>query len=467
MKHQKDNTKSLPIVTGKKNSVLRAQSIPVARVDARIKGFISQMYLKMEELEGIGLAAPQVGENIQLFIVDKLAFDEERSKWQFEGITEPDVSGGYTFINPIISTYPKPYEDMEEGCLSLPGLEGVVKRSRRVTIKAQNEKGERFKLRAEGLLAKVLQHEYDHLQGTLISDKWKNPRRYEKETRLSTSDRYLSVVFFGSPPYGDIVLEALRGAGIKPLVVPKASVNTLTKEQYDVGILAAYGKILPPRVIAKFRHGILNIHPSLLPKYRGPSPVVQTILEGDRVSGVTIMKLSGRMDAGPIVAQQEVELQEQITGAELSRTLFGIGAELLLHVLPLYLHGNIELVAQDEKKASYTNMISKEDGLIDWSRNAEYIRRAIYAYQPWPCVYTFFEHKGIKKRIQLLEAGALDGKNVLPRTVYGTIEEGKDQLIVLCGQGRLRIKKLRPEGKKEMTGEEFLRGYDAKRFVSK
>ncbi len=443
-------SKPLSIITGKENSILRKQNKVLPVIGAKEKNLIRQMFAKMEEMDGIGLAAPQVGENVMVFVVDKLGFNRERSKWIFEGASEPDLSSGLAFINPRIAAFPKPFEGMIEGCLSLPGWEGNLIRSKRVNIKAQNEEGKNFTLRARGLLAKILQHEYDHLQGVLIADKWENPRQVNKNKRIKTSDRYRSIVFFGSPPYADFVLKKLIEAGIRPLVIKKDAMSMLKNPSYDVGILAAYGKILPRSVLQKFKYGILNIHPSLLPKYRGPSPVQHTIINGDKKSGATIIKLSEKMDAGPILAQKEITIGTSLTTGELSEVLFNEGTKLLLDHLSAYLKGDVVLKAQDENFASYTSLIKKEDAQINWQEDALLIERKIRAYQPWPIAFTFFYHHGIKKRLQILEAEI--------------IEKNEGGFIVPCGKGKLLLKKVRPEGKNAMSGEEFLRGYHSPKF---
>lgn len=452
----------LSIITGKDNPILRAENGTVREITHETKRLISQMIGKMKELDGIGLAAPQVGQNIQFFIVDALAFDREKSKWKFEGINDPDVSHGYVFINPTIGTFPKPYDHMIEGCLSLPGWEGSVKRSKRITIKAQNEEGAHVKLQAKGLLARVLQHEFHHLQGTLIADIWENPKPMDETKRIRSIDRAGKMVFFGSPPYGDIPLRIIQKAGFKPIIVSHKDHASLNEDSYDFAILAAYGKILPTSVIKKFKKGILNIHPSLLPRYRGPSPVQQTILNGDSIAGVSIIKLNEKMDAGPLLAQKEFPLSKKYTTGELSNMLFTMGGLLLLDVLFAYLKGTLDVTSQQEEGASYTRFVKKEDALIDWAKPALSIEREIRAYQPWPVSYTFFTYRGGRRRVQILAAHVLH--DALHHHRAGIIERKEGKLTIHCGEGTLEIKKLRPEGKKEMLGEEFLRGYAIEKF---
>lgn len=167
----------LTLTIGKKNPILRNENKKIEHITQDIKELVLDMFIKMREWKGIGLAAPQIGKNIQLFIVDNIAFkDESRkglSKYKFDKIDNTNIENGYVFINPIISKTSKPYNNEAEGCLSIPKKYGSIKRAIRVNIKAKNLQGVEFKLRAKGFLARVLQHEYDHLQGILISDKWK------------------------------------------------------------------------------------------------------------------------------------------------------------------------------------------------------------------------------------------------------------------------------------------------------
>src|SRR3989344_7286464 len=167
----------LLLITGKKNPILRSKNKEIKIITPNIKELISDMFIKMRECKGVGIAAPQIGKNLRLFVIEGLAFEDETrkglSKFKFEKIDKPNIKNGYAFINPIISKISKPYSDEIEGCLSITKKRGFVKRARRVNISAKNLKGQNFKLHASGFLARVLQHEYDHLQGILISDKWK------------------------------------------------------------------------------------------------------------------------------------------------------------------------------------------------------------------------------------------------------------------------------------------------------
>lgn len=454
----------LKIIIGQDNSTLRVKAKKIAVVTSEIQGLIEKMAQKMKEAEGIGLAAPQIGKSIQLFVVDSLAFDRERSKWEFKKITPPDVTKPLVFINPVISSYPKGQDAFIEGCLSLPGFEGKVSRSKRITIKAQLVSGETFKLQAKGLLARVLQHEYDHLQGTLICDKWEKEMKVKSSS--ATADKVKKIVFFGDSEYSQIVLNKLKVTAYEPeIIIGKNTKYQMPDTKYLVGITASYGEIIPRETIDKFKYGILNIHPSLLPRYRGPSPLQAAILNGDSKTGVSIIQLSEKMDAGPLVAQGEFMVDELYTSQTLGEILFKEGALMLLDVLPEYLARKLTPVAQDETKASYTALIEKKDGLIDWSQDAQIIERKIRAFIPWPVAYTYMNHRGAIRRLQIMEADII--KNLTIKKAPGNLETASQELLVHTGKGILRITKLRPEGKREMSGEEFMRGYDVETFSSK
>lgn len=161
----------MEIETGPKNKILRQKSQLVSGITPELKALFTFMIEKMKSVKGIGLAAPQIGKNIQLFVVDQAAFDKELSGWRFEKHAPPLVNGGYVFLNSQIKTLSKQKQIDNEGCLSLPGKIFSVPRSKKIVITALDQNGQKFKLHAKGLLARVIQHEIDHLNGILICDK--------------------------------------------------------------------------------------------------------------------------------------------------------------------------------------------------------------------------------------------------------------------------------------------------------
>jgi methionyl-tRNA formyltransferase len=232
----------------------------------------------------------------------------------------------------------------------------------------------------------------------------------------------------------------------------EAFINEIKKMNPDLMIVAAYGKILPPQILAIPRLGSLNIHASLLPKYRGASPIAFSILNGDKETGFTIMLMDEKMDTGPTVHQEKIAIPEKIYASELSEKLSELGARVLVEMLPKYLSGEIKPIKQDETQATYTKILNKEDGRIDWNKKADYIERMTRAFYPWPTAWTTWQGKNLK----ILKANLKpynDSKN--PGEVLKTND---GSLGVKCGQGILIIEELQLEGKKTLKINDFLRG---------
>ena len=237
----------------------------------------------------------------------------------------------------------------------------------------------------------------------------------------------------------------------------------------DVFIIAAYGKILPKALLSLPKKGTLNIHPSLLPKYRGPSPVQAAILHGDAHAGVSIMLTDEKMDHGPILAQKTHTIAgSRVSAPELEARLGKEGAALLLTTLPSWLAGEINPQPQAHEQATYTKLLTKENGHIDWREPAETIERKIRAYQPWPSAYTFWKQEnGRQMQLQLLRASVIPASEdtKLVGTVYAhkhtaiCARAADDAFTVMTGDGALCISSLKPEGKKEMSATAFLAGH--------
>ncbi|GAB4126854.1 MAG: methionyl-tRNA formyltransferase [Roseiflexaceae bacterium] len=220
----------------------------------------------------------------------------------------------------------------------------------------------------------------------------------------------------------------------------------------DLGIVAAYGEILRRNVLQLPKLGHLNIHPSLLPRHRGPAPVTGAILAGDDQVGVTVMQLSARMDAGPILAQHREPLAADARAGDLTRHLFAKGAKLLLACLPAYAAGQLVPQAQDEAAATYTSLIQKQDGVIDWSHSAEQIERMIRAYDPWPGTTTSLNGQTIR-----ILSARVQPKPLAQRHP-GSLMEQDGQLLVATGQGSLELLSLQPAGKRPMNAKEWRHG---------
>ena len=226
----------------------------------------------------------------------------------------------------------------------------------------------------------------------------------------------------------------------------------------DLYIVAAFGQILPQAVLDLPRYGTLNIHASLLPRYRGVSPITEAILQGDVETGVTIMLIDAGVDTGPILLQQSIPISRHDTTGSLTERLANVGAEALLEALPLWISGELIPQPQDERQASYTRMLRKEDGEIDWHRPADLLARQVRAYTPWPTAYTTWRSKLLK----IVSAHALLSeaqKDAPVGTAMLRKEDGEPSLQVVTGEGMLVINRLQLEGKKAMSAGEFLRGY--------
>jgi methionyl-tRNA formyltransferase len=229
--------------------------------------------------------------------------------------------------------------------------------------------------------------------------------------------------------------------------------DTLKAVEPEVILLADYGEMLPPTLLHLPTRGCVNVHPSLLPEYRGASPVRRALMDGRDISGVTLMLMVEGLDAGPIISQESIEVGEDDDSGSLTRKLAVLGGRLLVSELPLYLSGKIAPRPQDESEASYAEPINKSDLLIDWSRQARALFNQIRALSPSPGAYTFLRGK----RLKVLRAMPVTEGSAYPP---GTIRlQDRETLLVQTGEGVLRLESLQPEGKKLLSAGEFLRGH--------
>lgn len=234
--------------------------------------------------------------------------------------------------------------------------------------------------------------------------------------------------------------------------LPVLQLEKIKELKPDLIIVTAYGQIIPKEILNIPKFGALNIHPSLLPKYRGASPIQTVILNGNKQTGITIMLMDEKMDHGPIVSSSQFMVHgSKMTYEELAEKLADIGAELLIKTLPDYINGKIKPKPQDHPEATFTKIIKKQDGKIDWNKSAEEIERQIRAFHEWPTAYTFFNDKQLK----ILEADIMEGKNKKPGKVFAENKE----LMVQTGNGVLILKQIQLEGKKPMSTRDFLNGH--------
>ena len=224
----------------------------------------------------------------------------------------------------------------------------------------------------------------------------------------------------------------------------------------DVIVVSAFGQIIPKALLELPRYGCVNIHASLLPKYRGAAPIQWAVMDGEPVSGVTIMQMDEGLDTGDMLAKTEVPLEPDETGGSLFDKLSRAGAELLIRTLPALEQGTLTPEKQPlESPTAYARMIRKEDGRIDWNLEAEAIERRIRGLNPWPSAYTELTGKILK----------IWRAEVLPKEsgqTPGTVTEaGKGGFCVQTGKGVLRLLEVQLEGKKRMDAQAFLRGFHA------
>jgi len=259
-----------------------------------------------------------------------------------------------------------------------------------------------------------------------------------------------------TPPAAKITAQKLGLAVYQP--GNKAELKAILDDlRPDLCVVAAFGMILPKDVLDIPRYGFLNIHASLLPRWRGASPIQAAILAGDEKTGVTIMLINEKMDEGPILAKSEIRISNSETAEELSKKLSELGADLLIKTLPKYLKDEIRPQEQDHSKATYCRIIKKEDGLIDWSKPAGHIEIMTRAYWPWPTAYAKFKIQNSKSKIlKIIKARVIKQNGYKIGEVF-LVENKKP--AVRCGEDSLVLETVQPEGKKPMSGEEFLRGH--------
>ena len=275
----------------------------------------------------------------------------------------------------------------------------------------------------------------------------------------------MKIVFFGTPRLAQIVLEKLIASPFKPQLVVTApdtkagrgqkvqfspikqtavkyhidvlepkilnSQFSILNSPFGLAILVAYGKIIPEDILAIPKYGFINVHPSLLPKYRGPSPIQSAIIAGEKVTGVSIIKLDEEIDHGPILAQESIVIKKNDTHASLIEKLGILGAKLLVETLPKYLEGKLKPSPQDKLKATFTKRIAKQDGEINLQNppNPQTLDRMIRAHFPWPGVWT-----EIESRVKSQES-----KKIIIKFLPGNL--------------------IQPEGKRAMSISEFRNGY--------
>ena len=242
----------------------------------------------------------------------------------------------------------------------------------------------------------------------------------------------------------------------------------------DLVVVAAYGLLIPPEMLGVPKHGFINIHPSLLPRYRGPSPVPSAILDGVEETGVSLMLLDQGLDTGPVLAQQATKILSGEKADALTLRLFNVGARLLAESAPLWIDGHIIPKPQDPTQATFTSKLTREDGQVDWRENAAMLCRRFRAYTPWPGIYTHWRGK----RLRLLDveecspsvavSQQTDGRAQFQESLQGEKSPGAvglsretpGVLVVKAGDDtRLMVRQLQLEGRRPQPAADFLRGH--------
>lgn len=232
------------------------------------------------------------------------------------------------------------------------------------------------------------------------------------------------------------------------------AVKTVAKAKPDMIIVAAFGQILPKEVLDLPKYGCINVHASLLPAYRGSAPIQWAILDGQKETGITIMKMDVGLDTGDILLQKRIEIAPDETGGSLHDRLAELGAEALTEAIPGVIDGSLKPVPQGEMTTPYAKQLTKEMGRLDFTRPAEELERTVRGLYPWPGTYTELDGKLLK--IQKAETVVLKEAGLTPGTITDIT---KKSFTFVTAVGGLRVLELQPEGKRRMTTEEFLRGY--------
>ncbi|WP_215141708.1 methionyl-tRNA formyltransferase [Exiguobacterium qingdaonense] len=440
------------------NDILRVTCDPVTKFDKKLRQTVDRLFDTMYEYDGVGVAAPQVDLNQRLAVVHT-----------------DDETGPLVLINPeIVETSGR--EVGLEGCLSIPGEFGFVERHESIVVKNQDLKGRTHTIQASGFFARAIQHEMDHLDGVLFTDKLAVPSP-GKDKRI---------VFMGTPTFAVSVLERLLEEGYnvvgvvsqpdKPVGRKRELKPTPVKEcalRHDIPVLqpekvrtdyaeilelkpdlivtAAYGQIVPTALLEAPPHGAINVHASLLPKYRGGAPIHQAILDGESETGVTIMYMVDKLDAGDMIANTIVPIEETDTVGSLFDKLAVAGSDLLIRTLPAFLEGWIEAVPQDERDVTFAPNISREREQIDWTMDGESIYNHIRGMNPFPTAYSMLDGERVK-----LFMGEKTTGTGQPGEVIRLEEDG---FVVSTGNDvAIKVTELQPAGKKRMDGATFMRG---------
>jgi methionyl-tRNA formyltransferase len=233
-------------------------------------------------------------------------------------------------------------------------------------------------------------------------------------------------------------------------------IQELRRLDPELIVVVAYGQILPPSILDLPRHGCLNVHTSLLPKYRGAAPIQWAILEGESETGVTIMKMDAGLDTGPILTQRAIPIGSEDNAQTVHDALARVGAELLLETIPRYVAGEIIPQPQPAEGPSYARKITKQDGRLDWREPAQRLLNRIRAFTPWPGTFTCQTEAGKPRVLKIWKTEKTGAASPIPGEI---LQADRSGVVVACGDFALNILELQPEGGRRMSAQEFLAGH--------
>ena len=459
-------------------SKLRKKTAPVEKIGEEIFQLIDKLVEIMLQEDGVGLAANQIGSEYRIFVMNAAPSEEQ---------PEP-----VAFINPVVLNKEGEVVD-EEGCLSFPELYLRITRPEKVRVYAKSLYNEGFVLDLTGILARAAMHELDHLDGVLFIDHAADTEKEKVEKyvediaeKAQDSQHLMKILLFGSTDFSLPIAQCVheefeilgvviskprpRGRGLRtslPRVAQWAKnaglnvympddpnsddfIKTLSQMEPDIFVLSAYGYILSRRLLQVARSGGINIHPSLLPRYRGAAPIQRAIMDGEDKTGITIFFMDEKIDHGDMLAQQEIPIEKDDTFGSLADKLANLGADMIIAVLRAAESGNCPTTKQQSAKASYAPKLKKEELIIDWQREAVKIHDQIRALSPRPGARTYFR----KKELMITRA-ELGDRKLLP----GLLAVEDKKLYVGAGNRSLVLREVKPEGRKVISALDFINGY--------
>ncbi|MGA2667025.1 MAG: peptide deformylase [Patescibacteria group bacterium] len=412
------------------NPFLKEKTEKISSLDREVQIQIKEMIATLRREGGIGLAANQLGYKNQVIVIEFID-PEEKNHLPLT-----------IFINPEIVKYSGETECFDEGCLSVPKIEFELERPAKLKLKYEDEHGHKLKIAPKGLLARILQHEIDHLNGILFIERAR-AQLFKNYPELKNTQ----IAFLGSGEFGAVICEGLIHLGVNLKIYTEAAkaagrgkllqstpvadrakkfgkqyteitdIKKAVIDDCDLLICADFGQILPKQILEIPTIKAINIHPSLLPKYQGPSPIQTALLQGEKVTGVSIIEMTVKIDEGPIITQTEIDIAENDDYTTLRDKLATVGIKLLAKNLGEIVRGNLEGNPQPKNFMIKTRKFAKADGEISWNKTPPEIERQIRAFQPWPGTYTLIDNQRLlihavhmeKKRL-VLDSVQLEGK---------------------------------------------------------